>query len=119
MKFKIDENLPIEAAATLRDAGFDCDTIRDEFLSGAEDAIVATSVQSEGRVLVTLDLDFSNIQAYPPNQFFEIIVLRLKAQDKNTVLAYVRRVVTLLRERSPVGQLWIIQHDRVRIRQGP
>ena len=118
MKFKVDENLPIEASTTLRDAGFDSDTIQDEFLSGAEDEIVAARVQSEGRVLVTLDLDFSNIQAYPPNQFAGIIVLRLKAQDKNTVLAYLRRAVTLLRERSPVGQLWIIQHDRVRFRQG-
>ena len=69
-------------------------------------------------MLLTLDLDFSNIQTYPPSQFTGIIVLRLKAQDKDTVLAYVRRAVTLLRERSPVGELWIIQHDRVRFRPG-
>lgn len=30
MKFKIDENLPIEAAATLRHAGFDAETVLDE-----------------------------------------------------------------------------------------
>jgi predicted nuclease of predicted toxin-antitoxin system len=65
VKFKIDENLPVEAAGTLRDAGFDAETIRDEDLSGADDEIVASMVRSEGRILLTLDLDFANIQAYP------------------------------------------------------
>ena len=118
MKFKIDENLPAEAAAVLRDAGFDAETIWDERLSGAGDEVVAARVQKEERVLVTLDLDFSNIRAYPPEQFAGIMVLRLKTQDKATVLAYMRRAVTVLQQRSPVGELWIIQHDRVRFRRG-
>jgi predicted nuclease of predicted toxin-antitoxin system len=118
VKFKIDENLPIEAATTLCEAGFDAETIRDERLSGADDDAVAARVQREGRVLVTLDLDFANIQAYPPDQFAGIIVLRLKAQDKPTVLAHVRRAIGVLQQRSPAGELWIIQHDRVRFRQG-
>ena len=46
------------------------------------------------------------------------MVLRLKTQDKPTVLAHMRRAVTVLQQRSPVGELWIIQHDRVRFRQG-
>jgi predicted nuclease of predicted toxin-antitoxin system len=118
VKFKIDENLPIEAATILCDAGFDAETIRDERLSGADDEVVATRVQTEGRVLVTLDLDFANIQAYPPEQFAGIIVLRLKAQDKPTVLALVRRAIAVLQQRSPAGELWIIQNDRVRFRRG-
>ena len=93
-------------------------TIREEQMSGAEDQVVAARAQREGRVLVTLDLDFSNIQAYPPERFAGIVVLRLRAQDKATVVEYMRRAVLVLRQRSPVGELWIIQHDRVRFRQG-
>jgi predicted nuclease of predicted toxin-antitoxin system len=37
MKFKVDENLPIEVAALLRDAGHDAVTIHDEQLVGADD----------------------------------------------------------------------------------
>ena len=48
MKFKIDENLPIEAATTLRDAGFDAETIRDERLSGADDQVVAHECKGKG-----------------------------------------------------------------------
>ena len=56
MKFKIDENAPVEAANILRAAGFTADTVGEENLSGADDSIVASTSQSEGRILVTLDL---------------------------------------------------------------
>jgi predicted nuclease of predicted toxin-antitoxin system len=76
VKFKTDENLPLEAAATFREAGFNVETIWDEALSGATDEIVAARARSESRVLVTLDLDFANIQAYPPDRHAGIVVLR-------------------------------------------
>jgi hypothetical protein len=68
VKFKTDENLPLEAALTLREAGFAGETVWDEALSGAPDKTIAARIQEEGRIFVTLDLDFSNIQVYPPDQ---------------------------------------------------
>jgi hypothetical protein len=44
-------------------------------------------------------------------------VLRLKAQDKATVLKYVRSVAALLTTRTPDGELWIVERDRVRFRR--
>lgn len=117
MKLKTDENLPIEAAATLREAGFDAETVRDEALSGSADEILADRVRSEARVLVTPDLDFANIHAYPPDHHAGIIVLRPNRQDKATVVALLRRTIAVLQERSPVGELWIVQRDRIRFRQ--
>lgn len=118
MKFKTDENLPLEASAALRERGFDAETVWDEDLSGVDDRVIAARVQIEGRVLLTLDLDFANIQAYPPDQYTGIIVLRLEQQDKATVVAYVARVATALGQRSPIGELWIVQKDRIRFRAG-
>ncbi len=100
MKFKIDENLPQEAADILRAAGFDADTVWDESLSGADDQNIADRLRSESRALLTLDLDFANIRAYPPEEYPGIILLRLKAQDKATVLEYVRNVAALLKQRT-------------------
>ena len=118
MKFKTDENLPLEASAVLRERGFDAETVWDEDLSGAEDRVIAARVQSEGRILLTLDLDFANIQAYPPDQYAGIIVLRLERQDKATVVAYVARIAAALGQRSPIGEPWIVQKDRIRFRAG-
>ena len=66
MKLKIDENLPRECAEILHGGGFVADTVADERLTGAEDSAIALKAQGEGRVLITLDLDFANIRAYPP-----------------------------------------------------
>lgn len=117
MTFKTDENLPVEAAHLLQKAGFDCESVWQEGLSGVPDETIAACIRSEARVLVTLDLDFANIQAYPPAQYSGIIVLRPKVQDKATVAAYVQNLISVLRDRDPTGELWIVQSDRIRFRQ--
>jgi len=118
VKFKIDENLPAEASEIFKSAGFDAHTIADESLSGAKDETVAGISRSEDRVLVTLDLDFANIRAYPPGEHAGIVVLRMKHQDKPTVLVHLRRLTTALACRNPTGELWIIDGNRIRFRQG-
>jgi predicted nuclease of predicted toxin-antitoxin system len=87
VKFKIGENLPAEAAETLSQSGFVADTVADENLSGSDDETVVARSRSEKRILMTLDLDFANIRAYPPGEHSGIIVLRLKRQDKATAMS--------------------------------
>jgi len=41
LKFKVDENLPAEHAALLREAGHEADTVGDQKLSGSDDSTVA------------------------------------------------------------------------------
>ena len=65
MRFKIDENLPVEAADLLQAAGHEATTIHDEHLVGQPDPNVAQVCRDECRALVTLDLDFSDIRTYP------------------------------------------------------
>ena len=48
-------------------------------MSGADDPLLAERARSEGRVLVTLDLGFANVQTYDPGIHTGIIVLRLNA----------------------------------------
>jgi predicted nuclease of predicted toxin-antitoxin system len=86
MKFKTDENLPTEAADLLRSAGHDAVTVGEQRLGGAVDSTVGSVCQREGRVLVTLDLDFADIRTYPPSHYPGFVVLRLSRQDKAGVL---------------------------------
>jgi hypothetical protein len=44
--------------------------------------------------------------------------MRVKRQDKATVLTYVRRLATALANRRPDGELWIVDGNRIRFRQG-
>ena len=117
MKFKIDENLPAEFAAILGQAGFEAATVAQERLSGATDPALLDCCRAETRVLVSLDLDFANVQAHPVGTHAGIIVFRSKSQDKLTLISLLTRIVPLLKRRSPEGQLWIVQPDRIRYRE--
>ncbi|MBY0507656.1 MAG: DUF5615 family PIN-like protein [Bryobacteraceae bacterium] len=116
MKFKIDENLPSEFATMLNDAGFDADTVADEGIAGAADSVVFQHAQAEHRAIITLDLDFSNLQTYPCSSHAGIIVLRTQTQDKAALLAVMRRLIRIFLERLPMQQLWIVEKDRIRVR---
>lgn len=116
MKFKVDENLPSEVTALLREVGHDSLSVLDQTLGGADDDKIFNVCREEKRILVTLDLDFANVQAYPPSMGCGIIVLRLVWQDKNTVIAAVRRLLSILKRESPKRKLWIVEGERIRIR---
>jgi len=62
VRFKLDENLPKDAAALLGDAGHDVETVLDERLGGNPDAKIFDACQVENRVFITFDLDFSDIR---------------------------------------------------------
>lgn len=116
MRFKLDENLHPDASAVLRRAGHDVETVWDERLQGAPDSRLAGVLKLERRVLVTFDVGFADIHAYPPGDFAGLIVLRLQRQDRHSVVRVFRRLVHSLQERSPAGQLWIVDERRVRVR---
>ena len=117
MKLKIDENLPFEAATLFQAAGHNAATRFDEELVGASDSEIARAAQAEGRVLVTLDVDFADTQTYPPTDYSGIVVLRLGHEDKPRVLAVLRRVLAALADQDPSRQLWVVSQDRIRIRE--
>jgi predicted nuclease of predicted toxin-antitoxin system len=76
--------------------GFDAETVREENLAGADDDIIAATIERENRVLITLDLDFSDIRTYSPQRYSGIVVLRPKAQDKIAIMARLRRLLKAL-----------------------
>jgi predicted nuclease of predicted toxin-antitoxin system len=117
VKFKIDENLPQEFAEHLRRRGFDAETVSEEKLSGKEDVDLFELCQEERRILITLDLDFANVRAYPPSLHAGIIVFRAPTQDKPTLLSLLQRFVPILQKKSPSHQLWIVEADRIRYRE--
>ena len=117
MRFKVDENLPVEAAEVLRQAGHDAVTVLEQGHAGSADARLAAVCQRESRALVTLDMDFADIRAYPPADFPGLVVFRLRRQDKPYVLDVLGRLLRVLRTEQLDGTLWIVEENRIRIRE--
>ena len=82
MKLKLDENIPASAAARLTALGLDVDTVLAEGLQGRPDGDVWTAAQSEGRMLVTQDLDFSDLRAFAPGTHAGLFLVRLPDSEQ-------------------------------------
>ena len=116
MQLKIDENLHPDAARLLRHHGYDAMTVGEQGMRGEDDSDIAEVCHREKRALVTLDLDFSDIRDYPPEDYHGLIVLRLNDQSRAAVLNVIDRMIPMFNTESPVGRLWIVDEHQVRIR---
>ena len=86
MRLKLDENLPAELAADLRDRGHDVETVVEEHLGGRTDRLILAAARRERRTLITLDKGIredalrARMRAPAP-----VILLRLRSSGANAV----------------------------------
>lgn len=104
MRFKVDENLPGELAEALRDAGWDCLSVVEQRLGGADDPKIEQVCIEEARSL--------------PNRIRDSSSSDCGNQSKPRVLAIAERVIDWLRQRDSRNELWIVEEDRIRVRGG-
>lgn len=116
MQFKLDENIPPIVADLLRESGHDVRTVFDQGLRSCSDPQVIAACQDEGRALLSLDLDFSNILIFPPERYAGLIVLRLRKPGPHAVASLVRRLLPHLATVPVAGRLWIVDEQRIRVR---
>ena len=115
MRFKVDESLHVEVADLLRGQGYDALTVFDQGLRGRDDHDIADMCRSENRVILSLDLDFSNILMFPPENYPGLIVLRLRKKGRGAVRRVVTRITDHLNKEPLAGRLWIVDEHRIRI----
>ena len=116
MDFKLDENLHPDTADLLRQQGHNAATVYEQGLRDRPDPEIARVCIQEGRALITLDLDFSDLRKFPPTDHSGIVVLRLGSQSRRSVLAAVQRILPLIESEPLSGFLWIVDEIHVRIR---
>ncbi|MFM7373597.1 MAG: DUF5615 family PIN-like protein [Chthoniobacterales bacterium] len=116
MKLKLDENLGGSARRYLGHAGYDVSTVALQKLCGAGDRLLIDICATEGRCLITLDLDFSNPLQFPPASYAGIIVLRLPKQpageDIIDCLATIAAAIPV--GTNLTGSLRIVSKGRIR-----
>lgn len=116
---KLDENLGEIHAEHLRRAGYAVDRVYDEGLSGATDEQVWQRACSEGRLFITLDLDFSDVRRFPPGTHPGILLLRVRTRGRQAVLDVLSRVVIECKLDTLVGCLAVADENQTRVRRPP
>ena len=96
MNFLADECVYSITTQLLRSWAHNVLTAQEVGLAGKPDANILAYAVEHKRVLITIDMDFSNIRRYPPESHTGIIVLKIRprtVEKVHTVLAQVLRDV--------------------------
>jgi predicted nuclease of predicted toxin-antitoxin system len=118
MKFKLDENFGTRTQQIFRTGGHDVLTVRDQQLQGSADQRLYEVCRAEHRCLVTLDLDFSDVLRFPPQQAHGIVVIRVPRNPTLPLLEQlIRQFLKSLETMAVEKKLWIVEAGRIRIHQ--
>jgi predicted nuclease of predicted toxin-antitoxin system len=115
MKIKLDENFDVRLVELLTARGHDVDTVRGEGLSGADDDEIYKACQIARRVILTLDMDFSNPLRFPPEPTAGILVVRVPRPILPLIRGTLESVAPLFEAESLEGKLWIVEPGRLRV----
>ena len=119
VRFFADQCVPLEITESLISAGHDVRLLRDELpIRSLDPAVIACAVRL-GRILLSLNGDFSDIVTYPPANFHGIIAIQLHNHPE-VIPSLMERLNRFLASKAAdfyKGKLLIVEPHRVRIRQ--
>lgn len=117
MKLKLDENLPAEAPELLAAKGHGVHTVREESLTGATDSAVFAAATRESRMLVTQDLDFSDVRKYQPGSHPGIVLLRLREPSRRRIVERLRQVLEVQSIDDWAGSFVVVSDRKLRVKR--
>jgi predicted nuclease of predicted toxin-antitoxin system len=117
LKFLIDANLPHSTKTVIEALGHDVTDVRDILPPDSPDSVIALLALQERRVIITRDLDFSNILLYPPQQYAGIIVLKVHALNPAGINELLKLFLTTVPPDTIAHSLIILEPNRFRIKK--
>ena len=106
-------------AAELRADGHDAVHLSEQRLSRLADEEIFAKAMSEGRTIVTADLDFGEILARTGSKSVSVIVLRLVNLEADRVVMLLRRALVALAAELDRGVVVSVEESRFRVRRLP
>lgn len=117
MRIKFDENLPAEAALTLRARRHDVHTVDEERLLGRPDIEIWQAAQREQRFLITQDLDFSDARRFVPGEHHGILLLRLRSPSRSLLSRRIEELFAVEDAESWSGCFVVATERKTRVRR--
>jgi predicted nuclease of predicted toxin-antitoxin system len=93
MFFLADMGISQKTAAWLRENGHDCTHFRDQGLQTLADKLIIEKARSEGRIILTFDLDFAAIMAISNAKLPSVVILRLKNQKSYNQISKIKSIL--------------------------
>jgi predicted nuclease of predicted toxin-antitoxin system len=118
MRFLADMGVNLQIVQWLRQNGDDAVHLRDEGLQRLPDSMIFDKAFSEGRVILTFDLDFGEIAALSGGRIVSVILFRLHNTRTPHVLQRLQSALAL-RQELEKGAVIVVEETRCRVRRLP
>jgi len=119
MRFLADMGLAQSTIAFLRAQGHDAVHLRDQGLQQLEDIDIVQKARTEGRVILTHDLDFGRIVALGGTRVPSVITFRLSDMRPSQVNQRLLSVLERFTEQLEMGALVSVTDNGIRVRSLP
>jgi predicted nuclease of predicted toxin-antitoxin system len=119
MKLKLDENLSRHLKHVLENLNHDVLTVSDQGLLSQDDIAIGKAAKTEGRMLLTLDLEFGDLRKYPPGSHPGIILFRPRSFGPLAVNRFVEGFVRDENLDEFAGCVVVVEPSKVRVRRPP
>ena len=112
-----DMGVSVSTVRSLREAGHDSVHLRDQGLLKMEDAHILDKARSEGRIVLTFDLDFGDLLAASGEKLPSVIVFRLRNQTPSSVQPSLFEVLSNCEADLNSGAIVVVEENRYRVRR--
>ena len=119
MRFLADMGLAQSTVAFLRAEGHDAIRLRDQGLQQSEDIEIVQKTRTEGRVILTHDLDFGRIVALGGARVPSVITFRLSDMRPSQVNQRLLSVLERFTKQLEIGALISVTDSGIRVRSLP
>jgi predicted nuclease of predicted toxin-antitoxin system len=119
MRFLADMGVSVRVVEWLREHGHDATHLRDESLQRMADPDVFRKAATEGRILLTFDLDFSEIVALSGQKNVSVALFRLHNTRTSHVIERLKIALEETKQTLESGAIIVIEESRLRVRRLP
>lgn len=119
MRFLADMGVDIRVVAWLKEQGYDATHLREEGLHRMPNGEIFAKGLTEGRIILTFDLDFAEIAALSPARKVSVIVFRLHNTRTRHVIARLAAVLAACAPDLDRGAVVAVEESRHRVRRLP
>ncbi|MEH2082794.1 MAG: DUF5615 family PIN-like protein [Nostoc sp.] len=119
MKFLVDMGISLRTVSWLRSDGYDVVHLRDEGLRRLPDNKILIKARTEGKILLTIDLDFAQLLAVSGDSLPSVILFRLGNDNYDAINKRLTNVLSECQEDLEVGAIVSVSNETFRVRRLP
>lgn len=119
MKFLADMGISPRTVAKLRREGYDAVHLVEEGLERLEDGDILIKARNEGRIVLTVDLDFGYLLAISGAILPSVVLFRLGNESREVIEEYLDDVLSQCSNELETGAIISVRDDGLRVRLLP